>query len=221
MEERRSTWQVWHVHAEAQRQVRAAPAPAGPGRAGSSTCWSPRCSGTGRCRLARPDDGIIEPAALRRPDGTSVYTVAGSDLFTSTRSSPPSSGSSPPPAATTAAQYRPAAVDVALLEMTANGVTLNAGQAALVRQMATSGARLQLAIAPAGTGKTTAMQALAAAWTEAGGKVVGLAPSAAAAAQLRDQIDTHTDTLAKLTWSIRPPRPARLGATGSGRRRWW
>jgi DNA primase catalytic core len=67
--------------------------------------------------------------------------------------------------------------------------------------MATSRARLQLAIAPAGTGKTTAMQTLAAAWTEAGGTVVGLAPSAAAAAQLRDQIDGYTDTLAKLTWS--------------------
>jgi DNA primase catalytic core len=45
------------------------------------------------------------------------------------------------------------------------------------------------------------MQTLAAAWTEAGGNVIGLAPSAAAAAQLRDQINAHTDTLAKLTWS--------------------
>jgi hypothetical protein len=42
---------------------------------------------------------------------------------------------------------------VALLQASANGVTLNAGQVALVRQMATSGARLQLAIAAAGTGK--------------------------------------------------------------------
>ncbi len=53
------------------------------------------------------------------------------------------------------------AVDLALLESDANGVTLNAGQATLVREMATSGARLQLAIAPAGSGKTTAMRALA------------------------------------------------------------
>src|SRR3546814_9483151 len=56
-------------------------------------------------------------------------------------------------------------VDLALLESTANGITLNAGQATLVREMATSGARLQLAIAPAGSGKTTAMRALASAWT--------------------------------------------------------
>ena len=32
-----------------------------------------------------------------------------------------------------------------------DGITLNAGQATLVREMATSGARLQLAIAPAGS----------------------------------------------------------------------
>ena len=91
---------------------------------------------------------------------------------------------------------------IALLEQAANGVTLNAGQAALVHGMATSGARLQLAIAPAGAGKTTAMRALAAAWEADGGTVIGLAPSAAAAAVLREQLGTGTDTLAKLTWSI-------------------
>ncbi|MGK2875318.1 MAG: AAA family ATPase [Nocardioides sp.] len=72
--------------------------------------------------------------------------------------------------------------------------------------MATSGARLQLAIAPAGSGKTTAMRALAQAWTDGGGSVIGLAPSAAAADALRvsmgSQIDTQTDTLAKLTHSL-------------------
>ena len=91
---------------------------------------------------------------------------------------------------------------MALLEATANGVSLNAGQIALVREMSTSGARLQLAIAPAGTGKTTAMRALAAAWRHGGGTVIGLAPTAAAAAVLRDQIHTHCETLAKLTTSL-------------------
>ncbi len=76
------------------------------------------------------------------------------------------------------------------------------GQVELVTAMATSGRRLQLAIAPAGAGKTTAMQALTTAWTASGGTVLGLAPSAAAAAQLREQTGTTTETLAKLTWSI-------------------
>ena len=93
-------------------------------------------------------------------------------------------------------------MDLALLEMAANGTALDAGQAALVRQMCTSGARLQLAIAPAGAGKTTAMRALTLAWTEDGGQVLGLAPSAAAAAVLGEQTGIRTDTLAKLTWSL-------------------
>ncbi len=95
-----------------------------------------------------------------------------------------------------------AAVDLALLEMAANGTALDAGQASLVRQMCTSGARLQLAIAPAGAGKTTAMRALTLAWTQDGGQVLGLAPSAAAAAVLAEQTGIRTDTLAKLTWSL-------------------
>ena len=106
-------------------------------------------------------------------------------------------------------------MDLALLEMAANGTALDAGQAALVRQMCTSGARLQLAIAPAGAGKTTAMRALTAAWTQDGGQVIGLAPSAAAAAVLREQTGITADTLAKLTWSLQhgelPDWAARIG----------
>ena len=201
MEERRSTWQIWHVRAEAQRQVRALPLQADQAERLVDLLVADVLENRS-VSLARPDDGITEPAVLRRSDGASVYTVAGSDLFTSTRILDAEQRLVATAGRHDGHAISPAAVDVALLEATANGVTLNAGQVALVRQMATSGARLQLAIAPAGAGKTTAMRALAAAWTEAGGTVIGLAPSAAAAAQLRDQIDAHTDTLAKLTWSL-------------------
>ena len=98
--------------------------------------------------------------------------------------------------------------------MAANGSALDAGQASLVWQMSTSGARLQLAIAPAGAGKTTAMRALALAWTQDGGQVLGLAPSAAAAAVLGVQTGIRADTLAKLTWSFAARRHARLGDRG-------
>ena len=96
----------------------------------------------------------------------------------------------------------PATVELALLESAANGNALDEGQTGLVRAMCTSGARLQLAIAPAGAGKTTAMRTLARAWRDSGGQVVGLAPSAAAAAQLRDATGAPAETLAKLTYSI-------------------
>ena len=69
--------------------------------------------------------------------------------------------------------------------------------------MCSSGARLQLAIALPGAGKTTAMRALTLAWTQGGGQLLGLAPSAAAAAVLGEQTGIRTDTLAKLTWSLR------------------
>jgi hypothetical protein len=109
------------------------------------------------------------------------------------------------------------AVDLAVLEMAANKTALDAGQASLVRQMCRSGARLQLAIAPAGAGKTTAMRALTLAWTQDGGQVIGLAPSAAAAAVLGEQTGIRTDTLAKLTWSLQhgelPDWAAAVGAS--------
>ena len=85
------------------------------------------------------------------------------------------------------------------------------GRPALVRQMCTSGARLQLAIAPAGAGKTTAMRALTLAWTDDGGHVIGLAPSAAAAAVLAEQTGIRTDTLAKLTWGPSSTANCRTG----------
>jgi ATP-dependent exoDNAse (exonuclease V) alpha subunit len=93
-------------------------------------------------------------------------------------------------------------VDLALLEMAANGSALDPGQASLVGHMCTSGPRLQLAIAPAGAGKTTAIRALALAWSQDGGHVIGLAPSAAAAAVLGEQTGVRTDTLARLIWSL-------------------
>jgi conjugative relaxase-like TrwC/TraI family protein len=201
MEEHRSTWQEWHVRAEAQRQIRGA----------NITTDKPEqlvdllvaeVLNTRLIPLAPPDDGIVEPVPLRRADGSSVYTVAGAELFTSTRILDAERRLITTAGRTDGHTIDAVAVDLALLESAANGVALDAGQATLVRSMATSGARLQLAIAPAGAGKTTALHTLIQAWLEGGGQVLGLAPSAAAAAQLREQTGTPTDTLAKLTWSL-------------------
>src|SRR4249919_2869017 len=153
--------------------------------------------------LAAPADGIDEPDALRRVDGSSVYTVAGADLYTSQRILDAEQRLVATGGRRDGSVVDESAVDLALLEMAANGTALDAGQASPVRQMCTSGARLQLAIAPAGAGKTTAMRALTLAWTQDGGQVLGLAPSAAAAAVLGEQTGIRADTLAKLTWSLR------------------
>lgn len=227
LEARRSTWQVWHARAEAQRQVRGLDVSAELSAelvdqlvdvvlaehsiALAKTPAPPRA---GRSDLAVP-----EPDLLRRQDGASVYTVAGAQLHTSARILDAERRLVEAAGRRDGHAVSSSAVDVALLEATANGIRLNAGQTTLVRAMATSGTRLQLAIAPAGSGKTTAMRALTEAWTEGGGTVIGLAPSAAAAAALREQIEAagqpaaappgalqraraQTDTLAKLTWGL-------------------
>jgi ATP-dependent exoDNAse (exonuclease V) alpha subunit len=201
MEQSRSTWQMWHVRAEAQRQVRTIDVPAEHATALVDLLVDEVLDGRS-VALAAPHDGIEEPEVLRRVDGTSVYTVAGANLYTSQRILYAEQRLVTTAGRRDGSAVDQMAVDLALLEMAANGSTLNAGQASLVRQMCTSGARLQLAIAPAGAGKTTAMRALALAWTHDGGHAIGFAPSAAAAAVLGEQTGIRTDTLAKLTWSL-------------------
>jgi len=205
----RSVWQVWHVRAEALRRLRGTDLTA----AGLDTAVGLLVDQvlTEHCvALTRPGDALEVPPALRRSDGTSVYTVAGASLYTS-----PALLAAEARILARAGQHDGArapagAVQTAIAARAAAGSALNAGQATLVREMATSGARLQLAIAPAGAGKTTAMRALADAWARAGGQVLGLAPSAAAAGVLGENIDAPTDTLAKLTWHLDHPDLAGL-----------
>jgi limonene-1,2-epoxide hydrolase len=159
VEGRRSTWQSWHVRAEAQRQVRAAAAPTEKVDQLVELLVT-EVPQTRSVALTRPDDGISEPAALRRADGSSVYTVAGSELLTSARILAAEQRLIAMAGPTDGRVVDAATLELALLEAAANGNALDAGQAALVRSMCTSGARLQLAIAPAGAGKTTAMSSL-------------------------------------------------------------
>jgi AAA domain/TrwC relaxase len=196
----RSTWQMWHIRAEAQRQVRTIDVPAE--RATPLVdLLVDEVLDRRSIALAAPHDGIEEPEVLRRVDGSSVYTVADAALYTSQRILDAEQRLVTTAGRRDGSAVDQVAVDLALLEMAANGIALDAGQASLVWQMCTSGARLQLAIAPAGAGKTTAMRALALAWSQDGGHVIGLAPSAAAAAVLGEQTGIRTDTLAKLIWS--------------------
>jgi DNA primase catalytic core len=200
----RATWQEAHVRAEAERRARTA----GVGLAHLDDAVERVVAAALSPAFSMPlgvPEPLTEPASLRRRDGTSVYATAGTRLYTSrqivlaerTLLATAQRGDGRVTSA--------GSVELALLEAAARGTELNPGQAQLVRDLATSGLRLQLALAPAGTGKTTAMAVLAKAWSEDGGTIVGLAPSAAAAAVLGAQIGIPTDTLAKLTWSLDHP----------------
>jgi len=204
----RATWQQAHVRAEAERVVRTANLPLARVDAAVERIVAAALSPAWSLPLG-VHEPVSEPAALRRRDGTSVYATAGAQLFTS-------------PAVVAAEQALLAlarrtggrvvsaeALELALLETAARGTCLNPGQVAMVRELAGSGRLTQLALAPAGTGKTTAMAVLAAAWRGDGGHVIALVPSAAAAAVLGQEISNDTaggaaatDTLAKLIFSL-------------------
>ena len=214
----RSTWQIHHIRAEAERQIRYAD------RAGDCDAVQrivAAAVGEHSVAVARQIDAEVgEPDVLRRRDGSSVYSRHGETVYSS--------------AAVLAAEHRileaaeldggraaeDSDIGLALLEADANGRPLNDGQRALVREMAASGARVQLAVAPAGTGKTTATAALAAAWRNSGGTVVGLAPTAAAAEVLAGELGSATDTIAKLVQLSRPD-PHQPGCADDPARVWF
>jgi conjugative relaxase-like TrwC/TraI family protein len=208
VEDHRCEWQDVHLRAEALRVVR-----------GTGVKWDQLEDATTRLvttaiamcvGLAPPGDGVSEPDVLRRADGTSVYRVTGSTRYTSQRTLFAERRIIDAAGRIGGRKADHNSVDAALLAEVANGTTLNAGQTQLVRDMATSGRRVQLALAPAGTGKTTAMRALSSAWTYSGGNVLALAPSATAASQLAEELGDgiHADTLHKLAYEIGRAQPA-------------
>ena len=75
---------------------------------------------------------------MRRLDGSSVYTVAGAAHYTSTRILDAEARLVAVAGRRDGSAVDDTAVDLALLEMAANGTALDAGQAFLVRQMCTS-----------------------------------------------------------------------------------
>lgn len=212
MEASRARFQINHIRAEAERQARGQSlSPEATARLTQHliTATLERC-----VPLTMPADQEV-PHQLRRSDGRSQYERAWSDTYTTVNVMAAEEGIMAAARRTDGRRCSRIAADAAIRDVAANsdGPQLNVGQQALVREMVTSGARVQLALAPAGSGKTTAMRVLSKAWTSAGGTVLGLAPSAVAADELRRAFgDQHVDTLAKLTWEL---------TSGSGERPPW
>jgi conjugative relaxase-like TrwC/TraI family protein len=212
VESERSSWTEFHVRSEALRQVRAAGVALDQSDQAVDRivahALSPQWSMPIVTRRAMP----VEPAALRRRDGQSVYATPAATQYTSQRILWAERRLIDIAGRGGGRTVDANSVTFALLQSLANHEPLNTGQQLLVHEMATSGRRLQLAIAPAGTGKTTAMRALATAWISSGGNVLGLAPSAAAAEELRSHLHDGTtrvvaDNLAKQVWAIGHQEP--------------
>jgi conjugative relaxase-like TrwC/TraI family protein len=196
----RSSWQHTHIYAEAQRRVRAAGLATERSLADVITAAA-LSEPLSRSHARVSDSDLGEPEVLRRRDGASVYTTHGTALFTSSEILSAEKRVLAAAGRFDGRRAPASAVEMALLEQKATrGRTLNPGQQAMVHEMACSGARVQLALAPAGSGKTTAMAALTRAWEESGGRVLGLSPGASQAQLLRDDINTDTDTVDKFIW---------------------
>ncbi|MGW6730184.1 MobF family relaxase [Nocardia sp. NPDC055029] len=191
----RATWQHHHIRAEVERQVR--------GRIAGDQ-WATVVAQITDAALSEPvsvprgvHDVAPAVAELSRSDGTSVYTAARSTLYTSPQIIAAEARLVDAGLRHDGHRITVTDVDTAIIEYAANndGLALNPGQAAMVRTFATSGARLQVGLAPAGTGKTTSMRVLADAWKAAGGSVIGLAPTASAAAVLAEEIEPPASTV--------------------------
>lgn len=207
----RSTWQWRHVYAEAQRQLRAE-------KVTAELREQLVLDVTDRVLQSRysvpigasVDANLAVPAGLRRRDGSSVFTRIGGQKYTSQHVLQAERRVLAAAGLTGGRAVAPADLLVAMAEWQANdrARVLNSSQERLAWEMACSRRRVQLALAPAGTGKTTAMGILASAWRNSGGDIVALAPQASAAHQLAKALGgTKADTLDKLVYEIEHNRP--------------
>ena len=145
-----------------------------------------------------PPELASSPVDFRRSDGTSVFRPRHSTVYSSTEVMAAEDRLLVRAADRTAAAIPERVIGAGVRSAVDRG-KLSSDQAAAIRRVATSGRRLDLLVGPAGAGKTTAMRALRKAWVAQYGResVVGLAPSAAAAKVLGDDLGIRCDNTAK------------------------
>ncbi|WP_199904985.1 MobF family relaxase [Nocardioides sediminis] len=196
VEEKRSTWRRVNLYAEAARQTMSWRFASTTDRE-AITGMVVDAADAQSLRLTPPEIAKV-PSIFTRSDGTSVFRPKHSIVFSSEH--------------LLAAEDRllelsdrrtGPTVDVGIVDRLVarpvRGQRLSREQAEAIATVATSARCLDLLVGPAGAGKTTAMRALRQAWTEQHGRasVVGLAPSAAAAQVLGDDLGIVCENTAK------------------------
>lgn len=194
----RATWTQYHLRAQAERQLRGYQLDSPQQRHDLIAQVTTHARDHASLSLDVEPDPV--PERLQRPDGASQFRRHGMGLLTSE--------------AVLAAEDRlvqtgltargptvHAPVRAAALHDLGRrtGVVLNEGQRSLVEHFTACGQALAVGIGPPGTGKSTAMRAVREVWETTGSRVLGLAPSAAAADVLGDEIGTRAETLHRLT----------------------
>lgn len=199
LEEARSTWRHTHINAETTRYVRELGLNESRDQALISSI---RRSVIDDSLPLHIKDTRLTPRQYLRKDGTSQYQRIDAALFTSERVLAAenkildAASRAVIPASTVdvfelAAQKRRA-------ELAAQGYTLPAGQEAMARAFATSDKLLVVGIGAAGAGKTSSTRLAVDAIEASGNRVIGMAPTAAAAAVMRAEMCINADTVDKI-----------------------
>lgn len=198
---RRSTWNGWNLEAEVARLTKSWPMASAEDRAelhGSLvTTALANCEPLNAADASPPDRWA---AMTRRWTTTTILDAENRLLAAATNGIGPAVGgrlAARVAAAATAPEGPPQA-------LTDRGINaLSPDQAAALVQVCSSGRAVQVLVGPAGSGKTTTLKAIKAVWNmnsvdaTATHGVVGLAPSAVAAAELSTALRSRCETTAK------------------------
>lgn len=214
LEESRSTWRRTHVNAEVLRYGRDLGLNE---KQDAALLSSIREHLNAEMLPLHAQSQRLTPREFMRADGTSQHQKINYELFTSERVL--AAESAILDAATQ--QVIPASgLDVFEMEaekrraeLALQGHTLPEGQERMAREFATSDKLLVVGIGAAGAGKTSSTRLAVNAIEASGGRVVGMAPTAAAAAVMREEMGIEADTVDKILsdWQNGAPVSLRAG----------
>ena len=199
LEESRSTWRRTHVNAEVLRYAR----DLGLNEKQDSVLLdSIREHLNAEMLPLHAQSQRLTPREFMRADGTSQHQKINYELFTSERVLDAESAILD---AATQQVIPASSLDVFEMEaekrraeLALQGYALPEGQERMAREFATSDKLLVVGIGAAGAGKTSSTRLAVNAIEASGGRVVGMAPTAAAAAVMREEMGIEADTVDKI-----------------------
>ena len=222
--ERRSTWTVWNARAEAARATRGLRMAS----AGDRVALLDRVTTAALARSASlaPVDPVPVVEGFTRPDGTSVFSRPDEHRYTDPRllaaetrllQAHETQGA---PTVPEHIAHRLATTPQPPTRRGDRPVRLAEDQVHAVLETCTSGRTVDVLVGPAGTGKTTTLIAIRAAWETVHGRgsVIGLAPSATAAAELATALSIPCENTAKWLHEADGPGAAHRTAVTTGLR---
>jgi hypothetical protein len=151
------------------------------------------------CSIAAPLPAEM-PDALRRRDGMTQIERHGATRFT-TKATLRAEGRVLE-AVSNGIDAKAAIVSSRIVNDVLSEFILGEDQRHAVRDLLTGGERVALLVGPAGAGKSRALDSARAGWERAGYHLVGIAPSAMAAAVLHEEAGIASDTVARFLLDV-------------------